>query len=90
MDEKTELLKRVGICSLLSLVALCGRVVDNAVLFLTSSALTEYKIFFRASNESRRDDSWVVDVSGYKFQSAAVNVSGQTTKIAVRSVTMET
>ena len=46
MDEKTELLKRVGIRSLLSLVALRGRVVDNAVLFLTSSALTEYKIFF--------------------------------------------
>ena len=49
MDEKTELLKRVGIRSLLSLVALCGRVVDNAVLFLTSSALTEYKIFFAPS-----------------------------------------
>ena len=47
MDEKTELLKRVGICSLLSLVTLCGRVVDNAVLFLTSSALTEYKIISR-------------------------------------------
>ena len=66
MDEKTELLKRVGICSLLSLVALCGRVVDNAVPFLTSSALTEYKIF-SISNERRRDDCWVMDVSGYKF-----------------------
>ena len=31
-----------------------------------------------------------MDVSGYKFQSVAVNVSGQTTKVAVRSVTMET
>ena len=30
-----------------------------------------------------------MDVSGYKFQSVAVNVSGQTTKVAVRSVTIE-